>query len=740
MSVAIVSLLGFVLSAVGIVSAKRAERALVTVVPPGAVKPGTAWAVFLALLQGFLAAYAALGYVQDDPVSAVVANASLCLLVAASMKRPAIVERIREFTGPLGRFPHPGVALVALLFLAGLFAGLALEVPSNHDFTWTYPLCMLLEWALVTALLAGLFFLFQRRSGPATALVIGLFVLGMAEYFVIGFRSMPITPSDLTALSTAAAVSTGYTYYVTAYCLYAFVFMCVSVLCLQLASAFRPPKGGRTRRGLVVNLVVGALCIAGVVGHVTLIDYYNTLQITVYTWRPLESYYRQGFIPTFVSEAQTFTPPKPTGYSVEGAEELVESYSDGYEESAEDDEEREEAEGQFEEDSPTVIVVMNETFCDLSDLEEMHAGYEGPTYFKSIDDAVQRGSLYVSALGGGTANTEFEFLTGSSMAYLGSGMYPYTTYDLTGVENLARQFDDLGYTSIAMHPNHASNWNRENAYEDLGFEEFLDIDDFEDAETLRDMVTDKATYDKILELLEEDDDPQFIFDVTMQNHSGYDTGLIPYYLQENLYIDGQTDPEVNEFVSLIEQSDEALEYFVGELEDLDREVILVFFGDHQPYFSTNYNDRWFTDEDEAVHSERIWQTDYVIWANYDVAGRTQESEEEDLSCNYLGAELMELIGAPLTDYQKATLEAEETLPLLNVTGFQDSDGAWYLKGADVGEDSTESAREAEETRVDLWEMQYLQLFGDGKSVYTKHFQDEANETDPNLDPGTTLIK
>ncbi len=68
---------------------------------------------------------------------------------------------------------------------------------------------------------------------------------------------------------------------------------------------------------------------------------------------------------------------------------------------------------------------MNETFSDLSVYQNLHAGYEGPTYFKSIDDAVQRGDLYVSAYGGGTCNTEFEFLTGNSMAYLGQGVYPY---------------------------------------------------------------------------------------------------------------------------------------------------------------------------------------------------------------------------------------------------------------------------------------------------------------------------
>ena len=81
--------------------------------------------------------------------------------------------------------------------------------------------------------------------------------------------------------------------------------------------------------------------------------------------------------------------------------------------------------------------------------------------------------LYVSAFGGGTCNTEFEYLTGNSMAFLGTGTYPYTIYDLTRTETLSQQFKDLGYDTTAIHPNHGTNWNRENVYSAFGFDNFL---------------------------------------------------------------------------------------------------------------------------------------------------------------------------------------------------------------------------------------------------------------------------
>ena len=349
----------------------------------------------------------------------------------------------------------------------------------------------------------------------------------------------------------------------------------------------------------------------------------------------------------------------------------------------------------------------------------------------------------MSAYGGGTCNTEFEFLTGNSMSYLGSGVYPYTIYDLLDTKNLAEQFKDLGYTTTAMHPNHGTNWNRENVYSGFGFDRFMTINDFQDAEKLRGMVSDAATYDKILEMLESDSAPQFIFDVTMQNHSGYDTGLLPPDKLNNYLIDGAVNNEVNEYLSLIEESDRALKDFVGKLRKLDRPVVLVFFGDHQPFFPDKYNNRWFTNEDKAEHNMRLWTTDYLIWANYDVAGNDQDSHVDNLSTNYLGTEMMNIIGAPLNDYQKAQLTLRSALPAINTTGYLDATGTTYLssvKEDENGGDAQTSLQKALQARSEYATIQYYELFGDGKDVYTKLRQSAANETDPNLAPGTTQIK
>lgn len=739
MVVTIITCVGLICTLASALGAVRHARSAQRTLAPGAI----GWGVVFLLMQAFIAVWSGIGLVQDDVLSALVANIALTGCAAASFNRHAIATCTSAAAGDdadgsiIRR--HPLATTIVLLLVATVCSVLALELPSNHDLTWMYPLCLLLEIFLVGGLLAGLFFLFGRRGVASGILAFALFFIGIAEYFVVLFKSMPISPGDLSALSTAAAVAgSGYTYTLSAFCLYGLAFCAIALLSCEAAGCLRPARALRGRRTLIINLVVGITLIGAVGAHAALIDYYNTLGITIYTWRPLESYYRQGFLPAFISGAQTINPPKPAGYKVSEAEELVDKYAAAYDEDEATNQDRAAAETQFNEEKPTVIAIMNETFSDLSIYQMLHADYTGPSYFKSLSNCLARGTLYVSAYGGGTANTEFEFLTGNSMANLGSGVYPYTIYNLSDVGNLAQQFKDLGYDTLAMHPNHATNWNRENVYEDFGFDEFLSIDDFEDSETLRGMVTDSATYDTILEQLESNSNPQFIFDVTMQNHSGYETNLIPSDKRVELSIDGMSNAEVNEYISLIQESDRALAEFIGKLRQLDRKVVVVFFGDHQPYFPSTFNDLWFTDEDPAVHQERLWQTDYIIWANYDVAGNDQTSEVDDLSVNYLGAKLMEVIGAPLSTHQKALMSLREALPAINTTGFEDADGTWYLTGDDTGD--TLAAQAANAARKDYAIMQYYEMFYDGKSIYTKRKQSAANETDPNLDPGTTQIK
>ncbi|MBQ6410537.1 MAG: LTA synthase family protein, partial [Atopobiaceae bacterium] len=258
------------------------------------------------------------------------------------------------------------------------------------------------------------------------------------------------------------------------------------------------------------------------------------------------------------------------------------------------------------------------------------------------------------------------------------------------------------YATTAIHPNLPTNWNRESVYAQMGFDRFVTIQDFADAPTFHNGVTDGATYDEVLEVLASSDRPQFVFDVTMQNHSSYDKDDIPasrltHYVPSD-YDDSEHNAELNEYLSCIQASDEDLAMFVAALKELDRPVILVFFGDHQPYFTNVYNDALFAGEpDGPEHQARVYQTAYVIWANYDVAGNDQVGAVLDTSTGFLSSMLLDYMGAPLTSYQKAKLLLQRSVPAVFAYGYLTSDGSWH------------ALNESMEPRDDLARIQYLEF-------------------------------
>ncbi len=681
------------------------------------------WSGILLAFLVFLTIYCQVGLIDDDlDAWLIFVGVSVVCSIVVLWREP--VQRCFASLH-IGKLRISFLVELVMLLLASYLTFIVVEMPSNPKLTQFNLTGMLIEITICFLGLAFMHFLFQRKGAGAAIGVMLFFGLGLLEYFVVEFRGEPLVASDVFALGTAAAVGFSYTYTLNASCVNA-ITLCVAVstlfafvpernperyLAANAGSNVEPNAEGKKTKRLraVLNCLVALAIMVGSVAAVVTINLTDAFGITVSGWKPLNSYYRNGFLTSFIVGAQSIIPNQPSGYSNEAAEDIIATYAEAYDERMSEDEAYTLAQEQFEELQPTVIVIMDETFSDLSIYENLHAGYEGPEFFNSFDEAYMKGSLYVSAYGGGTCNSEFEFLTGASMAYFGIGVYPYMVYDLSEAPSMARQFQEMGYITTAIHPNRAANWNRDVVYPDLGFDSFLSIDDFEDPDTLCNKVTDEEVFNTVLDLLESNDDPQFIFAVTMQNHSSYNTGLIPNEDLTEYYVDGENDSELDEYLALITASDEALEDFIESLSELDTPVVLVYFGDHQPNIASDYNDSIFADEEDTIeHEQRRYQSSYMVWANYDIAGAEDllPTTTSATSINYLAAQVMELIGAPLSDYQKCALEIRESMPLINVAGYMDKYGQW----ADADSDDSNTA---DNLYYDLWMAQYYMFFGDG---------------------------
>ena len=166
---------------------------------------------------------------------------------------------------------------------------------------------------------------------------------------------------------------------------------------------------------------------------------------------------------------------------------------------------------------------MNESWSDLNIIHDFESNPDYMPFWHSFDTPVMKGDLLVSVHGSRTCNTEFEFLTGASMRNLPRLSYPYQQYSLKTLPSLAREFKNNGYDTVAIHPGKPENWNRKNALLNLGFDRFIDKNDFIDPEYIGYFISDKSCYDKIIEEFKNKEKEKFIFAVTIQNHGGYNS-------------------------------------------------------------------------------------------------------------------------------------------------------------------------------------------------------------------------
>lgn len=628
------------------------------------------------------------------------------------------------------------IVLDAVLIVAAtLIADIALEFPSNIAVWNMKPVPFLIDMVIALGLVTVPFLVSSGRTLASKIMCVVLFAIGIAEYTVLQFKNLPIQPGDLFALGTAAAVgantTSGYTLTVGTGCMYGIAALIASLILISLTSRDRKRiveangeqaacsiwvADGENADGLAKRAIgyriVGWVLFALFIGQFT-IPYANGLGISVYTWKPIPSYQDNGFLSSFVSTAQLMIPQKPKGYSKQIADKTVKELASRYDEKNGEGSAAKAASDQYSQQKPNIVVVMNETFSDLSIYDSIkNAGYDGPQYLKSLyPDSILHGTLQVSAMGGGTCNSEFETLTGNSMAFIGSGVYPYETYNMN-IDNLVSQLKGQGYDTHAIHPAAGSNWNRDGVYSAFGFDTFDDEATFTGATRFRNRIDDASTYSKTLEYLNGSDTPQFIFDVTLMGHSGYETGLVPEDKRVNCTVDGldeKNQNKLNEYLATSNEEDAQLKTLIDGIKKSKKPTIVLFFGDHQPALSEAIGG----ESDDIVQTETQWQTCYTMWANYDVAGSVKGTEL-DTSTSYLSALLCHEAGIPMTDRQKAAYLLMEDVPKINVVGAylaknSKHDGEW---------ENVDAAVVNSESMKTLSYLQYRNLFDTGQSIFS----------------------
>lgn len=526
-------------------------------------------------------------------------------------------------------------------------------------------------------------------------------VWGLANQYVYLFKGQALMPVDLKSLRTAANVAAEYDYTLTPEMRLA---LSVMILCsvLWLCTQDRKLVCDSVAIKRILIRVPGIL-LGVLMGYVLFVSaFIPGLRMTLDMWNSRSSYHLNGTVPAFLGYWHLMQVDKPEGYSDEAVLKLTETVELKNVES--------------NDIRPNIVVVMNETFVDLSEYGEFETNVPYMEHYDSIIENSINGQALVNIIGGGTANSEYEYLTGHSLAFMSSSI-PYVQHIQEEHSSMASNLSAQGYDTTAIHPYDGVNWRRNAIYPYLGFDEFISLEnmDKENAEYVRQFISDEYTYEMIMDILQQDSEtPDFIFDVTVQNHSGYIYEKDDF--QEKVKVKGYDSAEVNQYLSLIKISDEALGKLVRQLEGFEEPTILVFFGDHYPRLPEEFFN-WINQENAAPSLETLqkkYSVPYFIWANYDI----EEEQDSMTSLNYLGARTLELAGVEMSEYDRYRLKMAEDIPAVNAFGYVDDRGQYC---------NTQDDSEKYNQLQQYWTLIYNELF-DTKNSLKSFFGIENKES------------
>ena len=502
---------------------------------------------------------------------------------------------------------------------------------------------------LLFELIAWILFFLFGSTRIALRVEIGIAMLyGLINHYVMAFRSTPFVPWDIFSIQTAASVAGNYDFTPTEAVIKVTITFVVLFVLVHFVN-FKIPYKLPIR---LIPVLCTSFALGSFVGMLQNEAWQSKWGLYPYLFTPAHMTKVNGMAVTFAMDMAFIVVEKPSGYSVKEVETILKEYENAQNTDVSTG------------DTPNIIVIMNEAFSDLAVLGDFTPSEDYMPYVHSLQQGQENtitGTLTVSVVGGNTANSEFEFLTGHTMDFFPVGSIPYQQYIKGEMPSLATQLVEMGYETHGMHPYGATGWNRDKVYPWLGFENTYFIKDFKYRSYIRDYVSDKSAFNQIIYTYEnmESDQPLFLFEVTMQNHGSYSD--LHDNFTPDITVEGVKNNALQQYLSLVKVTDRELKRLIEYFETEEEDTIIVFFGDHQPNdYVANQILRLNGKHTTKLTKEEVllrYKVPYVIWANYDI----EEATKKDMDISFLAANVLEIAGMETTPYQNFLLELQEVL-------------------------------------------------------------------------------
>ena len=480
----------------------------------------------------------------------------------------------------------------------------------------------------------------------------------LTERYVILFRGKPYYISDLENLSTARSVANNYSYAPTLSMLFSFLLFVIFIIILFTCD-FRKNSKAKNIFGWIL-----------VVLYTTFFIYLpsNTLVLgTIFDVRMYQEIlmiHHNGYIGNLYVDFITNELKYPVDYDEEKLDKALESASDL---------------NPYNSDikAVNVICILEESLYDFNLVADLNLNKDYLEYFHSTEKNDTNNSIkgysVVSAYGGGTPNSEYEFLVGGNLFFFEQSSYPLAKYILKDTSSLASFYKDNGFKTIAFHPFERINWHRERAYPYLGFDEYIseqDISEYIDNpdNQIRGLLSDEADFNYIKKIIEEKNDGEklFIYNVTISNHSGYEESFGDNEIQDSNY----NLDYFNNYLNLAKLSDRAIKDLCEYIDTLDEPTVLCVFGDHIPGSLENIIEKSPDFMEASNEKLQFYRTPFIIHTNYDI----DEDYIDNLSLSYLSNIVVSLSGYEKTKEQKLLSYYLVNYPIIHKYEYVDKDG------------------------------------------------------------------
>lgn len=528
-----------------------------------------------------------------------------------------------------------------------------------------------------------------------------LFGFAVAHSYIMDFRGTPFLPMDFLSIKTAAGVANTYNYTPTYKVMTASMIFIFTII---LGVKMRTPKYNTLTK-------VISRAFAGTFSSVLLILFYFTsvfanAGVRPDFWNQTRGYHNYGFAFNFFCNTKYLYMSEPSNYNPDEIKNYVNSVVD---------KNNSDADSTGNDDNytkPNIICIMNESLSDLQVLGNLTTNEDYMPFMRSLTKNTIKGNLYVPVIGAGTSNTEFEFLTGHTTAFLPSGSNAYMLYIKNPLASLVSTLKAQSYSAFALHPYYAVGWNRTDVYKYMGFDKFVSLENIMDISLMREYqangsdpnylqqrveevypgenmlirqyISDSYDYKLLIKDYEQRDKstPYFAFNVTMQNHGGYTTSCVNF--DESIYATSVSKNYIkaNKYLSLVKASDNAFKELIEYFSTVKEPTVICMFGDHQPSVETEFIcealgvDSLSGLTPQQEQSRHI--TPFIIWANYDIG----EQQIDKLSANYLSSLVLKTAGVKLSEYNQYLLKLSKTLPVIDTVGYIDNENNYY-KWSDV---------------------------------------------------------